>query len=70
MSKKGPTLMVMDEQLLRVREVARRLGLDGVVVYDLIAHGELAAGKGTDGMVYVRESALQDYHCRHPATTA
>jgi len=45
--------MVMDEQLLRVREVARRLGLDGAVVFDLIAHGELAAGKGKDGMVDV-----------------
>ena len=61
--------MVMDEQLLRVPEVARRLGLDGVVVYDLIARGELAAGKGKDGMVYVRESALEDYQRRHPATT-
>jgi hypothetical protein len=60
----------MAEQLLRVPEVARRLGLDGVVVYDLIAHGELDAGKGKDGMVYVPESALEDYQRRHPATTA
>jgi hypothetical protein len=37
---------------------------------DLIAHGELAAGKGKDGMVYVRESALEDYLRRHPAATS
>jgi hypothetical protein len=60
--------MDMSEQLLRVPEVARRLGLDGVLVYDLIASGELAAGKGKDGLVYVRESALQDYERRHAAT--
>lgn len=58
----------MTEQLLRVPEVARRLGLDGVVVYDLVAKGELTAGKGKDGMVYVRESALEDYKRRHAAT--
>ena len=61
--------MRMEEHLLRVPEVARRLGLDGIVVYDLIAHGELAAGKGKDGMVYVRESALDDYRRSHQATT-
>lgn len=60
--------MEMTDQLLRVPEVARRLGLDGRVVYDLIAHGELAAGKGDDGLVYVRESALEDYERRHAAT--
>jgi len=59
-----------DERLLRVPEVARRLGLDGVIVYDLIAHGELAAGKGKDGLVYVRESALEDYQRSHPATAS
>lgn len=60
--------MIKDEQLLRVPEVARRLGLDGVVVYDLIANGKLAAGKGKDGLVYVRESTLEDHQRRHPAT--
>jgi hypothetical protein len=60
----------MRDPLLRVPEVARRLGLDGVVVYDLIAHGELAAGKGEDGMVYVRESALEDYARRRPVTNS
>lgn len=61
--------MHMSKELFRVPEVARRLGLDGVVVYDLIAHGELAAGKGKDGMVYVTAEALDDYQRRHAATT-
>lgn len=58
----------MPDELLRVPEVARRLGLDGVVVYDLIATEELKAGKGKDGMVYVRASELEDYQRRHAAT--
>jgi hypothetical protein len=62
--------MAMSDPLLRVPEVARRLGLSGVVVYDLIAHGDLAAGKGEDGMVYVRESALEDYARRRPVTNS
>ncbi len=60
--------MDMTDQPLRVPEVARRLGLDGPVVYDVIASGELLAGKGEDGLVYVRESALEDYQRRHAAT--
>jgi predicted DNA-binding transcriptional regulator AlpA len=54
-----------EEVLLRVPEAARRLGLDGVVVYDLIARRELFAGKGKDGLVYVPESAIEDYKRRH-----
>ena len=62
--------MAMTERLLRVPEVARRLKLDGPVVYDLILNGELAAGKGADGLVYVRESALVEYEQRPaPSTT-
>ena len=49
------------DQPLRVPEVARRLGIDGTDVYDLIFQGDLQAGKGEDGLVYVRESALEDY---------
>jgi hypothetical protein len=60
--------MEMTDQPLRVPEVARRLGLEGAVVYDLIANGELAAGKGDDGLVFVRESTLEDYQRRHAAT--
>lgn len=59
--------MSMSDELLRVPEVARRLGLDGVVVYDLIANGDLEAGKGKDGMVYVRVSALEAFERSHPA---
>ncbi len=59
--------MEMTDQPLRVPEVARRLGLEGPVVYDLIATGELTAGKGEDGLVYVRKSALEDYQRRHAA---
>ncbi len=59
--------MEMTDRPLRVPEVARRLGLDGPVVYDLIATGELAAGKGDDGLVHVRESAHEDYQRRDAA---
>jgi hypothetical protein len=55
-------------QALRVPEVARRLAMEGPDVYDLILRGELSAGKGTDGLVYVRASALEDYQGRHTAT--
>lgn len=59
--------MSVNDELLRVPEVARRLGIDGVAVYGLIDSGELAAGKGADGLVYVTESALQDYERHHAA---
>lgn len=59
--------MSMTDQALRVPEVARRLEMDGPDVYELILQGDLAAGKGKDGLVYVRESALEDYKRRHPA---
>jgi hypothetical protein len=58
----------MADPALRVPEVARRLEIPGEDVYELILQGELAAGKGKDGLVYVRESALEDYKRRHPAT--
>ncbi len=50
----------MSEGRLRIPEVARRLGIDGPNVYGLIERGELKAGRGPDGLVYVLESALQD----------
>ena len=59
--------MRMTDQALRVPEVARRLEMDGPDVYELILQGELTAGKGKDGLVYVRESALEDYKRRRTA---
>jgi hypothetical protein len=56
--------MGVSERLLRVPEVARALGLDGPEVYRLIETGDLHAGKGADGLVYVPEQALRDYQDR------
>lgn len=55
------TLGGMNEGALRIPEVARRLGIDGTQVYALIERGELEAGKGRDGLVYVPEDALRSY---------
>lgn len=60
--------MSVNDELLRVPEVARRLGIDGTTVYGLIERAELVAGKGKDGLVYVTESALQDYQRHHTAS--
>lgn len=60
--------MVVSEQLLRVPEVARQLGIDGTEVYVLIERGDLAAGRGDDGLVYVPAAALEAYQVR--GTTA
>ena len=43
---------------MRVPEAARRLGPDEVELYRLIEAGELAVGKGPDGLVYVRTEAI------------
>ncbi len=56
--------MTMGERLLRVPEVARRLNMYGPDVYELIRTGELDAGKGRDGLVYVPEKALREYERR------
>ncbi len=60
--------MTVNDELLRVPEVARRLGINGTAVYGLIQRSELAAGKGKDGLVYVAESALEEY-VRHVAAS-
>jgi excisionase family DNA binding protein len=52
---------------LTVPEVARRLGIPGPDVYRLIENGELRAGKGADGLVYVPEEALAEYGQDHAA---
>lgn len=57
----------MVERALRIPEVARRLGIDGTDVYRLIEAGELGAGKGADGLVYVTAAAVAEYGERHPA---
>jgi hypothetical protein len=59
----------MSDRLLRVPEVARVLEIEGEEVYRLIAAGELQAGKGRDGLVYVAERALQDYQQQRAATS-
>lgn len=58
----------MFERPLRVPEVALRLDLDGPDVYELIFEGELEGRRGSDGLVYVPESAVADYERRHPVT--
>jgi hypothetical protein len=55
------TLEDVSEVLLRIPEVARRLDIEGPEVYGLIERGELEAGKGRDGLVYVSENALRDF---------
>ena len=52
--------MTVNDDLLRIPEVARRLGIDGPAVYGLIDRGQLAAGKGEDGFVYVTASSTAD----------
>lgn len=54
-------MIPVTEELLRVPEAARRLGLDGLTVYQLIERGELAAGKGPDGLVYVRSTTVDAF---------
>ena len=56
--------MEMSERFLRVPEAARALNLDGTEVYALIDRGELRAGKGADGLVYVSERAIEEYRQR------
>ena len=63
------TFVLVSEQLLRVPEVARQLGVDGTEVYGLIERGELEAGKGQDGLVYVTASALAAFQARRGAAS-
>jgi helix-turn-helix protein len=58
------TLTTVSERLLRVPEVARILAIEGTEVYGLIERGELEAGKGADGLVYVAEQAVRAYEER------
>jgi helix-turn-helix protein len=60
--------MTVEERLLRVPEVARRLNLEGPLVYELIFRGELDAGKGRDGAVYVPERAVEEFARKQAST--
>jgi hypothetical protein len=53
--------MDMSDRVVRVPEAARRLKMNGPDVYLLIRSGELQAGKGSDGLVYVPETAIDEY---------
>ena len=57
-------------EALRVPEVARRLGIAGVDVYRLVERGELAAGNGSDGLVYVTAEALEEYQRSDASSSA
>lgn len=59
--------MVMSNHPLRVPEVARLLGIEGTEVYSLIDRGELKAGKGRDGLVYVPDEAIEEYRRKRTA---
>ncbi len=48
--------------------MARRLNIDGPKVYLLIKDRRLFAGKGPDGLVYVPESAIQQFKDEQAAT--
>ena len=51
----------MADERLTVPEVARRLGLPGPDVYQLIFAGELEGGPDEDGAVHVTSEALAAY---------
>lgn len=60
MRARGSLVTVADDRLT-VPEVARRLGLSGPDVYQLIFSGELDGGPDEDGAVYVTTEALAAY---------
>ena len=53
--------MSVSSERLTVPEVARRLGLPGPEVYELIFAGELDGKPDAGGAVYVTEAALVNY---------
>ncbi len=60
----GMTTRLMDGGV-RSPEAAKRLGLRGRDVYNLLFAGELDGGPGRDGMVYFDEASLEAYLDRH-----
>lgn len=53
------------EARLRSPEVARRLGISGEDVYQLVFSGELDGRPDADGIVYVSESSVEAYLQAH-----
>ena len=56
------------EQLLTIPEVARQLHITVDEALSLVESGQLPAGRGRDGGVYVRLGDLESYRTAH--TTA
>jgi hypothetical protein len=56
---------------LTIPDVARRLGVPGLDVYQLIFSGQLEGGPASDGAVYVTDEAMADYerHLEQLSTT-
>jgi hypothetical protein len=55
----------MSEQVLTLPEVARQLRITVDEALGLVESGELRAGRGTDGGVYVRLGDLEAYSATH-----
>ena len=60
MRARGSLVAVVDDRLT-IPEVARRLGLPGPDVYQLIFSGQLEGGPDQDGAVHVTSEALATY---------
>jgi hypothetical protein len=60
----------MPSEALTVPEVARRLGIPGPDVYELIFSGELEGRPRHDGAVYVTEAAVAEFEARRRSSRA
>jgi hypothetical protein len=59
----------MRDELLSSIEAARRLDVDGLVVYQLIDAGELDWVKNEKGFIRVLGSSVERYREQHPPTS-
>ncbi len=61
----------MRDDAVRTTEAGRQLGVDTAEVYRLIESGELRAGKGADGLVWVLTDSIDAYrqHQSAPQST-
>jgi hypothetical protein len=55
----------MSDQMLRTPEVARRLGISGREVYDLIFAGQLDGRPNEEGVVVIAASEVERYRLAH-----